>query len=178
MGHALDAGRYAPAMSDDSRRNDPDPKLTHPAAPTASDEVAAEPGPAPTPFDHPFFLPAVCIGFTLWFGYDTYIHPMEEHLDFNYYGFKLVLAASAWYGYLAFCETRDHTVQPWVLPGIFALLTAWLGAETFGLVELPALVEYPAISSWGFRLSAAMIPLSALREWMRVRRKRAADATA
>ena len=144
----------------------------------ASSEEITDAGPAPTPFDHPFFLPAVCIGFTLWFGYDTYIHPLEEHLDFNYYGFKIVLAASVWYGYLAFCEIKERRVEVWVLPTIFGLLAAWLGAEAFGLLSLPELVEYPAISLWGFYLSAALIPISALREWMRRRRQIAAAASA
>ncbi len=142
----------------------------------ADDALAAgvdeevEAGPAPTPFDHPLFLPAVCIAFTLWFGYDTYIHPMEEHMDFNFYGFRVVLAASVWYGYLAFCEMQERVVMPWVLPAIFAALAAWLGAEAFGVIELPELIEYPVISRFGFYLSAAMVPISALREWLRARR--------
>ncbi len=150
-----------PAMSDEPTKTN--------APPTSTDEEV-ETGPAPTPFDHPFFLPAVCIGFTLWFGYDTFIHPMEEHLDFNYYGFKVVLAAAAWYSYLAFCEIKERPVLPFVLPAIFAALAAWLGAEAFGLIDLPALIEYPDISRGGFYLALALVPVSALREWMRARR--------
>lgn len=158
------------AMPDEPRASASDPTPPISSAATSDAESGVEAGPAPTPFDHPFFLPAVCIGFTIWFGYDTYIHPMEEHLDFNYYGFKVVLAASVWYSYLAYCEVKARPVRPWVLPAIFALLAAWLGAEAYGLIELPELVEYPQISEWGFRLSALMVPLSALREWLRGRR--------
>jgi len=152
--------RYARAMSEDRT--------------TTEETEEIEAGPAPTPFDHPFFLPAVCIGFTLWFGYDTYIHPMEEHMDFNFYGFKVVLAAAAWYSYLAYCETRELAVMPWVLPVIFAALAAWLGAEAFALpgFALPELVEYPAISKGGFYLALALVPISAAREMLRVRRAR------
>ena len=149
-------------MSEETQRDE---------AATPADEV--ETGPAPTPFDHPLFLPAVCIGFTLWFGYDTYIHPMEDHLDFNYYGFKVVLAAAVWYGYLAYCEIKAKPAQIWVLPTIFAVLAAWLGAEAFGLISLPDLVEYPDISRWGFFVSLGLVPISALREWMRRRRNAA-----
>jgi len=166
------------AMSEESGSAASDPKTSVQSAGADAERPALEPGPAPTPFDHPLFLPAVCIGFTVWFGYDTYIHPMEEHLDFNYYGFKVVLAASAWYGYLAFCEIQAKRPRAWVLPTIFAALAAWLGAEAFGVIELPKLVEYPAISEWAFRLSAVMVPVSALREWLRGRSRPASDAAA
>ena len=171
-------------MTDESHRAAADAREDAATLPSPDDASGgsnvegAETPPAPTPFDHPFFLPAVCIGFTLWFGYDTYIHPMEDHLDFNFYGFKVVLAASVWYGYLAFCEVKELPAQVWVLPGIFTLLAAWLGAEAFGLITLSELVEYPDISRWGFYLSAALIPISAFREWMRRRRQVAASASA
>jgi hypothetical protein len=139
-------------------------------APDTSTDEEIETGPAPTPFAPPFFLPAVCLGLTLWFAYDTFIHPMEEHLDFNYYGFKVVLAAAAWYSYLAYCEVKQRTVLPFVLPAIFAALAVWLGAEAFGLVELPELIEYPDISRGGFYLALALVPITAVREWMRARR--------
>ena len=91
----------------------------------------------------------------------------------NYYGFKVVLAAAVWYGYLAYCEIKDKPAQIWVLPTIFAVLAAWLGAEAFGLISLPDLVEYPDISRWGFFVSLGLVPISALREWMRRRRNAA-----
>ena len=147
---------------------------------TRSGDVDEEVAPAPTPFDHPLFLPAVCIGFTVWFGYDTYIQPMDEHLDFNFYGFKIVLAAATGYGYLAWCEMTRRASMPWVLPTIFAVLAAWMAAEAFGVpgFELPEQIEYPAISLWGFYLSAALVPVSALREWLRARRIAARAANA
>ena len=104
--------------------------------------------------------------------YDTFIHPMEDHMDFNFYGFKAVLAASVWYSYLAFCEVKERRVLPWVLPAIFAVLAVWLGAEAFSLpgFELGELIEYPSISRGGFYLALALVPLSAVREWLRARR--------
>jgi hypothetical protein len=36
--------------------------------------------PPRTPFDNPFFLPAMLWLFTAWFGWDAWIVPMEEHL--------------------------------------------------------------------------------------------------
>jgi len=155
--------------------NDRDPTQATDGSEAANDEL--ETGPAPTPFDHPFFLPAVCIGFSLWFGYDTFIHPMEEHMDFNFYGFKIVSAAAAWYSYLAFCEVRERPVMPWVLPTVFAALAAWLGAEAFSVTgfELNELIEYPVISRYGFYLALGMVPVSALREWMRSRRSASAN---
>ena len=46
---------------------------------TRSGDVEEEVAPAPTPFDHPLFLPAVCIGFTVWFGYDN-PNPFPVHI--------------------------------------------------------------------------------------------------
>lgn len=157
-------------MTDDRTPTDED--RIAPAAAADSEQIEA--GPAPTPFDHPFFLPAVCVGFSLWFGYDTYIHPMEEHMDFNYYGFKVVFAAAAWYSYLAFCEVKERRVRLWVLPAVFAALTAWLGAEAFSVpgFALPEPIDYPVISRYGFYAALAMIPISAVREQMRARRAR------
>jgi hypothetical protein len=142
---------------------------------SAANEPASNSDPsevAPTPFDHPLFLPVVCIGFAIWFGYDTYIQPLEEHLDFNFYGFKLVLAAALWYGYQGWAEIKRQPVKPWVLPSIFALFAAWLGIEAFGVAgfEHGELIEYPILSLYGFYLFAALIPLAAIRESMRVRR--------
>lgn len=162
-------------MTDQDRRNGLDSAADDTLAEGVDDEIEA--GPAPTPFDHPLFLPAVCIGFTLWFGYDTYIHPMEEHMDFNFYGFRVVLAAAVWYSYLAYCEMQAKRSMPWVLPAIFAALAVWLGAEAFGVIELPELIEYPAISLYGFYLTAAMVPISALREWSRSRRTEPSGAS-
>ena len=50
---------------------------------------------ATTPFDHPFFLPALLIVFTLWFGYDGWLNADfdPKWISFNRWGFFVLLAA-------------------------------------------------------------------------------------
>jgi hypothetical protein len=38
---------------------------------------------APTPFDNPFFLPVILIGFAIWFIYDGWFNPDMEWIKFN-----------------------------------------------------------------------------------------------
>ena len=56
--------RYGEAMSDQG-----------------GDPQREDPRPAPTPFDHPLFLPVVLGVMTLWFAFDVFFNPkmMEEH---------------------------------------------------------------------------------------------------
>ena len=61
-----------------------------------------------TPFDHPLFLPVVLLGLTLWFLWDGFIVPMEEHLLFNRGGFVVFALATAWYGYRGLQEMRER----------------------------------------------------------------------
>ncbi|MBW2271725.1 MAG: hypothetical protein JRG96_00535 [Deltaproteobacteria bacterium] len=64
--------------------------------------------PPPTPFDHPLFLPAILSGLALWFGYDGWFNPeMKEHLDFNRYGFGLLLIGAVWFGYRGLQEMKE-----------------------------------------------------------------------
>jgi hypothetical protein len=113
------------------------------------------------------------VGFAAWFGYDTYIVPMEEHLDFNFYGFKVVSGAAAWYGYLAWTEMKGHEESAWVRVGILGVLAAWLGAEALGLpgFDLPTSIEYPVLSRYGFFLCLGLIPIFFWRDWSRARRR-------
>jgi hypothetical protein len=60
-----------------------------------------------TPFDHPLFLPAVLLGLSLWFLWDGFIDPMEEHLAFNRWGFAVLGLATAWFGYKGIQEMRS-----------------------------------------------------------------------
>jgi hypothetical protein len=64
---------------------------------------------ASTPFDHPFFLPVLLIGFTLWFGYDGWLNEDfdPEWIPFNRWGFLVLAVLSAWYTYQAVRETRS-----------------------------------------------------------------------
>lgn len=59
-----------------------------------------------TPFDHPLFLPAVLLGLSLWFLWDGFIVPMEDHLTFNRVGFAVLALATLWFGYKGIQEMR------------------------------------------------------------------------
>ncbi len=61
-----------------------------------------------TPFDHPFFLPVLLIGFALWFFYDGWFNPDMEWLKFNRYGFFVVLAGALWFTWKAVKERREE----------------------------------------------------------------------
>lgn len=64
--------------------------------------------PPRTPFDNPFFLPVMLWIFTLWFGWDAWIVPMEEHLAFNRYSFPIVLVLAIWTSIRAVRERRQE----------------------------------------------------------------------
>lgn len=84
-------------MADESEK-----KAATPSSAPTNSAPAKEQTPAPTPFDHPLFLPVILIGLTLWFGYDGFIEDdpeMLEHLTFNRVGFAVLLLASLWFGY-------------------------------------------------------------------------------
>ena len=74
----------------------------------------AEPGPPPTPFDHPLFLPVLLILGVIWFGYDGWISTdpdMAEHQTFNRYGFGVLLILSGWFGYKGWGEWREDQAK-------------------------------------------------------------------
>ena len=60
-----------------------------------------------TPFDHPFFLPAILLGLSLWFFWDGFVVPMEEHLTFNRWGFAVLATLTLWFGRRAILEMRE-----------------------------------------------------------------------
>jgi hypothetical protein len=76
----------------------------------AQSDAAGEPSEerASTPFDHPFFLPALLIGFTLWFGYDGWLNKDfdPKWIGFNRWGFLVLLVLSTYYTVQAVRETR------------------------------------------------------------------------
>jgi len=70
----------------------------------------ADEAPAPTPFDHPMFLPALLFAFALWFGYDGFLNTdpdMVEHSTFNRVGFALWVVLLAYYGIRGIREMRE-----------------------------------------------------------------------
>jgi hypothetical protein len=61
------------------------------------------------PFDNPLFLPVLLFGLALWFGYDGWINQdpkMLEHLDFNRYGFGVLVVGFVWSALRARAEIR------------------------------------------------------------------------
>jgi hypothetical protein len=63
---------------------------------------------ASTPFDHPFFLPALLIAFTLWFGYDGWLNADfdPQWIGFNRWGFAVLLPLAVYFTIQAVRETR------------------------------------------------------------------------
>ena len=79
------------------------------AAEDESTEV--EEAAAPTPFDHPLFLPVLLSGLTLWFGYDGWLNndpEMLEHSTFNRVGFGVLLAGAIYTGYNGYKEWKQE----------------------------------------------------------------------
>lgn len=63
-------------MAEQDPREEPDPT-------TPGEEAADDAEPASTPFDNPFFLPLVLLGFAVWFVYDGWFNPEMEWIRFN-----------------------------------------------------------------------------------------------
>ena len=87
---------------------------------------------APTPLDHPLFLPVLFAGVAIWFGYDAYFTAdpgMLEHLDFNRYGFRVLIFVTFLYGYRGGCELTQRTESPLVLPALLLGMTLWLAYD-------------------------------------------------
>lgn len=85
--------------TEDERRED--------EAGTAAAEDDDEP--VETPFDHPLFLPIVLLGLSLWFFWDGFVVPMEDHLTFNRAGFAVLGVATLWFGYKGIKEMRERS---------------------------------------------------------------------
>lgn len=66
-------------MAERKPSDDPEQPPTSPA----SEEGAEEEEAASTPFDNPFFLPLVLLGFSVWFIYDGWFNPEMEWKRFN-----------------------------------------------------------------------------------------------
>lgn len=70
------------------------------AGPEEDDEVA------PTPFDNPFFLPVILLGFAVWFIYDGWFNPEMEWIKFNRGGAVVTTVLGAYYTWRAVQERR------------------------------------------------------------------------
>jgi hypothetical protein len=74
---------------------------------TPGPEPAGEEEVAPTPFDNPFFLPVILIGFAIWFVYDGWFNPDMEWIKFNRVGAGVTSVAGAYYTWRAIRERRS-----------------------------------------------------------------------
>jgi hypothetical protein len=61
---------------------------------------------ARTPFDNPFFLPVLLIGFTIWFIYDGWFNPEMEWIKFNRVGAGVFSLLAIWFSVKAVRERR------------------------------------------------------------------------
>lgn len=116
--------------------------------PQEPDSESGGPELAPTPLDHPLFLPVLFAGVTVWFGYDAYFTSdpdMLEHLDFNRYGFRVLAFVTALYGYRGWCEITRRREYPLVLPALLLGMTLWVGYDGW-LSSDPFNLERAAIS--------------------------------
>jgi hypothetical protein len=102
MRDRIDA-RYRAGMSE-PKPDERDPAVRDPAPSEPEGEERAS-----TPFDHPFFLPVLLIGFTLWFGYDGWLNADfdPQWIPFNRWGFLVLAVLSAWFTFQAVRERRD-----------------------------------------------------------------------
>ena len=81
----------------------------------SSDPPGEEEAAAPTPFDHPLFLPALLFAFSLWFGYDGFLNEdpeMMEHQTFNRSFFAVWVLLLGYYGYRGVQEMREDAAAP------------------------------------------------------------------
>ena len=71
-------------------------------------EFEEDEAPAATPFDNPYFLPAVLWGLAAWFGFDivTDAQAYQDYPNFNRGGFGLLSLAAAYFTCSAILEKR------------------------------------------------------------------------
>ncbi len=71
-------------------------------------EFEEDEAPAPTPFDNPYFLPAVLWGLAAWFGFDivTDAQAYQDYPNFNRGGFGLLSLAAVSFTRSAILEKR------------------------------------------------------------------------
>lgn len=59
-----------------------------------------------TPFDNPFFLPVILVGFAIWFIYDGWFNPDMEWIQFNRVGAAVTTVLGTWTAVRALREYR------------------------------------------------------------------------
>jgi len=82
------------------------PETPSPVDPEPSHKSASASKPAPTPFDNPWLLPVLLIGFALWFSYDGWLNPNTKSILFNRICAPILALAALWSTRGALRETR------------------------------------------------------------------------
>ncbi len=62
-----------------------------------------------TPFDNPFFLPVILVGFAIWFIYDGWFNPDMEWIKFNRVGAVVTTVLGTWATVKAIREHRAES---------------------------------------------------------------------
>jgi hypothetical protein len=84
----------------------PEPSSSSNPEPTGTDAHRQKPAPAPTPFDNPWLLPILLIGFALWFSYDGWLNPNIKSIWFNRICAPIAAMAALWSGRGALRENK------------------------------------------------------------------------
>jgi hypothetical protein len=127
---------------------------------------------APSPFDHPAFLPVLVFAMALWFGYDGWFNESIESVRFNRYGFGFLIGGGIYFSLVEL--TRIRFLLPLLLVGYAVWLGAldWLGPEDAWYKDIESarlFNRYAALAS------LCLAPLAALRElWVGRRAARSA----
>jgi hypothetical protein len=96
-------------------------------APATAPDVETEDDDAPTPFDHPAFLPVLICAIALWFGYDGWFNESIESVRFNRYGFGFLCGGAIYFTLVELTRKR------FLLPLLLVAYAVWLGAlDLFG----------------------------------------------
>ena len=67
---------------------------------------AADDEEASSPFDHPAFLPILLWGLSVWFGYDGWFNPKIESIQFNRWGFGILVVLAIYFTVQSLREAR------------------------------------------------------------------------
>lgn len=129
----------------------------------AATDVAAEPGPPPTPFDHPLFLPVLLIAFCAWFGYDAYLNrdpDMLEHLGFNRFGLRVMLYFALFFSVEGWAELREKRGHPLLPAALLAGMSLWFAYDGF-ISQDPFNVENAAFDRETSAVLAALAAVGA-----------------
>jgi hypothetical protein len=136
-------------------------------APTAAPDLETEDDDAPTPFDHPAFLPVLMCAIALWFGYDGWFNESIESVRFNRYGFGFLCGGAIYFTIVELTRTR------FLLPLLFVAYAVWLGVLHFFGTPGAWFNDDPwasAFNRYGAIAALALAVVFALREALGTRR--------